>query len=195
MTPSDKRTETVKQILQAALTVFAEKGYAGATTEAIARRAGVNKAMLYYYVGSKEELFGAAILHLLVPARNTLAAALDQTPHPEEKLPLIQATFAALFRQHPQLPRLMLRTLTTELQRIPQEVLAAMAQVYSLTAAVVGQGVGQGVFRPVNPALAHLLVIGSLALACEAGEVLRRLAEAQVEPLPPLPPWTKWPYW
>ncbi|MCS7182592.1 MAG: hypothetical protein NZ869_05725 [Thermoanaerobaculum sp.] len=54
---------------------------------------------------------------------------------------------------------------------------------------------GQGVFRPVNPALAHLLVIGSLALACEAGEVLRRLAEAQVEPLPPLPPWTKWPYW
>ena len=45
------------RILEAATGEFAERGYDGARIEAIARRAGVNKALLYYYFPSKGELY------------------------------------------------------------------------------------------------------------------------------------------
>jgi len=48
---------TKRRILDAALAEFSEKGIAGARVDAIAERAGINKRMLYYYFGSKEELF------------------------------------------------------------------------------------------------------------------------------------------
>jgi AcrR family transcriptional regulator len=48
---------TKERILAAALHEFAAKGIAGARVDAIAKRAGVNKAMLYYYFESKEGLF------------------------------------------------------------------------------------------------------------------------------------------
>jgi AcrR family transcriptional regulator len=48
---------TKERILDAALHEFAAKGIAGARVDAIAKRAGVNKAMLYYYFESKEGLF------------------------------------------------------------------------------------------------------------------------------------------
>jgi TetR/AcrR family transcriptional regulator len=48
-------------ILQAAEGIFAEQGLDGARTDAIARRAGVNKALLYYYFKSKERLYLAVL--------------------------------------------------------------------------------------------------------------------------------------
>ena len=56
MPPRDPEA-TKERILAAALLEFSEKGIAGARVDAIAERAGVNKRMLYYYFGSKDELF------------------------------------------------------------------------------------------------------------------------------------------
>lgn len=46
-----------QKILDAALNVFYEAGFDGARVDVIARRAGVNQALIYYYFKSKEELF------------------------------------------------------------------------------------------------------------------------------------------
>jgi TetR/AcrR family transcriptional regulator len=48
-------------ILHAALAEFAREGLAGARVDAIAEAAGVNKALLYYYFGDKETLYGAIL--------------------------------------------------------------------------------------------------------------------------------------
>ena len=47
------------EIVEAALTVFAEKGFAAAKLDDIARRAGVSKGSLYLYFETKEEIFRA----------------------------------------------------------------------------------------------------------------------------------------
>jgi len=44
-------------ILNAALKEFAAKGYSEASTNVIAREAGISKALMFHYVGSKENLF------------------------------------------------------------------------------------------------------------------------------------------
>lgn len=53
--------QTREKIVAAAVQAFSEHGLAGARTEAIAKVAGVNKAMLYYYFNSKDELYAAAL--------------------------------------------------------------------------------------------------------------------------------------
>lgn len=50
-----------ERILAAATAEFAAKGFFGARTQAIADKAGVNKAMLHYYFRSKEKLYGEVI--------------------------------------------------------------------------------------------------------------------------------------
>src|SRR5215813_3447922 len=56
-TPGSKRLANEARILKAAEEVFATAGFAGARTAAIAQRAGVPKANLHYYFGTKEALY------------------------------------------------------------------------------------------------------------------------------------------
>lgn len=60
-----------KRILQAALQEFASKGYKRASTNTIAATAEIGKGMLFYYFGSKEELFDFLCEHTLEYARTT----------------------------------------------------------------------------------------------------------------------------
>lgn len=181
---------TEHQILQAALEVFAEKGFVATTMDEVAKRAGVNKAMLYYYVGDKETLLAQALLTVLVPLRDRVQQ-LPKLPLPiPQRLAQLQSTFAHTFAHRPHLPRLMLRLLVTELEYLPREVLAVMADVFAVTRALVAEGVRGGAFRDTNPALVHLLLVGSLGLAAAAPPLLARLAEvgvpAQATALPAL---------
>jgi AcrR family transcriptional regulator len=61
---------TSAAILAAAVREFTEKGYGGARVDAIARRAGVNKRMLYHYFGGKEALYLAVLEGAYVAIRS-----------------------------------------------------------------------------------------------------------------------------
>ncbi len=59
------RAANEERLLAAAEAVFAEVGFEGATTAAIARRAGLPKANLHYYFGTKEALYRAVLRDIL----------------------------------------------------------------------------------------------------------------------------------
>jgi TetR/AcrR family transcriptional regulator len=65
-------------ILQAALIEFAREGLAGARMDAIADAAGVNKALLYYYFGDKETLYGAILDRFFDPLVERILAVCDR---------------------------------------------------------------------------------------------------------------------
>ena len=69
---------TRKRILAAALQEFSAKGIDGARVDAIAERAGTNKRMLYYYFGSKDDLF-RAVLRRRLAERAPTARERDRT--------------------------------------------------------------------------------------------------------------------
>jgi len=56
-----KETDTDDRLLDAALSLFSEKGFDATTTRAIAEKAGVNEVTLFRHYGSKEKLFFAVI--------------------------------------------------------------------------------------------------------------------------------------
>lgn len=64
-----------KRILDAALAVFSEAGYSGASMDLIAVRAGVSKPTLYQYFGNKQSLFTA----MLVPQREFMLKAFAES--------------------------------------------------------------------------------------------------------------------
>jgi len=66
---------TQDRILAAALAEFSAEGFAGARVARIARRAGVNKRMLYHYFGNKEDLFRGIFDRKLVERAGWLTAA------------------------------------------------------------------------------------------------------------------------
>jgi len=59
------REDNERALLEAAEWVFAEQGFAGATTAAIAQRAGLPKANLHYYFPTKETLYRSVIERVL----------------------------------------------------------------------------------------------------------------------------------
>ena len=75
---------TRERILSAALREFAANGFAGARVDAIARRAAINKRMLYHYFGNKEHLF-REVLHRKITERQASAEGLSGDP--AESLP------------------------------------------------------------------------------------------------------------
>lgn len=72
--PQVLKDEVRARIEAAALQVFAERGYAGATMSAIAARAGVGTASTYRYHPGKRELFGALVTPALVERFESILA-------------------------------------------------------------------------------------------------------------------------
>ena len=83
-TASRDPERTSGRILAAALSEFAAHGFAGARVDAIARRAGINKRMLYHYFGDKEALF-RAVLRKKISERQAIAETLSGNP--EDNIP------------------------------------------------------------------------------------------------------------
>ena len=70
------------EICSAALEVFAEKGFAAARLEEIARRAGVSKGTLYLYFKDKEDLFRAVVRDTVAPNIEVIRASLAEAEIP-----------------------------------------------------------------------------------------------------------------
>jgi len=68
-----------ERILKAAFEEFAAEGFAGARVDSIARRAEINKRMLYHYFGDKQTLF-REVLRRKMAQRQTWAAATPDNP-------------------------------------------------------------------------------------------------------------------
>ena len=81
------REENERALLEAAELIFAEQGFAGATTAAIARRAGVPKANLHYYFPTKEGLYRSVIERVLT-AWLAAASSFDASDDPRGALSL-----------------------------------------------------------------------------------------------------------
>lgn len=80
--------ERRRQILAAALAVFGARGYEGATTDEVARAAGVSQPYVVRLFGSKENLFLAAIEDALTRMLAGFRAALaDDSPHDSDITP------------------------------------------------------------------------------------------------------------
>ncbi|OLT05778.1 transcriptional regulator [Pseudonocardia sp. CNS-004] len=82
------RAERERQILDAALAVFGERGYQGASMDQVAERVGVTKPVLYTHFGSKHGLLLACIARARADLLEVTSTAAASASTPEEMLRL-----------------------------------------------------------------------------------------------------------
>lgn len=155
------------EVLDAALAVFTEKGFAGARMEDIAARAGLSKGAVYLYFPSKQALFEALIRRAVTPV--TEGALTGLAEHAEDPLDalaaLLRAIAAALGRPGTlAVPKLVLREAPAlpELAALYRQ--AVMDRVMPVVIGLIRRGVAQGRIRPVDPELTLRTVVGPVIL-------------------------------
>ena len=146
--------QTRAAILTAAVREFAREGVAGARTDAIARSAGVNKALLYYYFKDKEGLYQAVLDEVFSGVRIAIHTALSHDLPPRERLKAYVGAHFDYIASNPLYPRIVhaefLRASrdSSHLQHIAEEY---FRPVFAAVAALLAEGMKSGDFRPVNP--------------------------------------------
>ncbi|MFL6721006.1 MAG: TetR/AcrR family transcriptional regulator [Sphingomonas sp.] len=94
--------ERPREICAAALDVFADKGFAAAKLDDIARRAGVSKGTLYLYFNDKQELFRAVVRAAVVPNIDVMTSAFASVDAPfAATVTMLLARFAENTRRLP----------------------------------------------------------------------------------------------
>src|SRR5580658_7563988 len=146
--------ESRAAILRAAVAEFAEHGIAGARTDAIARAAHVNKALLYYYFKDKDALYEAVLDQVFSGLRARVMPVLESKLPPRQKMLEYVGTYFDYIAANPRFPRVVqsewMRSGAgrARMQRVAKEY---FRPIFEKLAGVLREGIRAGEFRAVNP--------------------------------------------
>lgn len=151
-------------LLDAATHAFMESGYSGARVDEIARRAKANKAMIYYHFGSKKGLYRAVLLRLFSTTVEEIERLSAEERDPLERLRALYTLMARLFAEQPALPHIMMREVLSGGRHMDREAARALAAIINSVRSALQQGTASGAFRPLDPLLVHIGMLGPLVL-------------------------------
>lgn len=116
-----RKKERPEEITAAAFEEFSRQGYAATRVEAVAKRAGVSKGLLYLYFKTKEELFKAVVRGVVVRRIDALIADVETTELPSEEF--IRGPLLSFMKTIPGSPvAIVIRLLISEGHRHPDLV-------------------------------------------------------------------------
>jgi TetR/AcrR family transcriptional regulator, fatty acid metabolism regulator protein len=159
MSAADKR----RLILEAAIRVFAERGFNQARVSDIADEAGVAYGLMYHYFGSKDEVLDTLFLdrwNVLLEAIRDVDA---QDSDPRDKLYAITSFIVDSYRYDPDLMKVIIVEVTRAANTFGAKHLAKIREAYSLIADIVEAGQQSGRFRDhVTPQFAAMAFYGAI---------------------------------
>jgi AcrR family transcriptional regulator len=173
--PRRPHSATRQRILAAAREEFGAHGFDATTVDRIARRARVNKAMIYYHFANKRALYSCIIRDLFRPISESLRFAAAETAPPDQKLDrLIEAAVRSVDESTHFLP-IFLREIADGGAHLGPEELTLIGGVFATVSGLVVEGVEKKVFQPVHPALAHFSLIAPLVMFRASAPVRARI--------------------
>ena len=164
---------TARRIVATAEDIFAERGLAGARMDEIARAAKVNKALLYYYFRSKEELHRFVLETLLSQLSTKVGDAGADAPSPRKRLGMIVDHFFDFVLAHPNYPRLIQREIMSRGPNMGWIVAEYYRPLHGRLVRLIEQGIAAGEFRPVDARNAAVTVVSILVHYFAAAPVLQ----------------------
>ena len=153
-----------ERILDASSAVFAEEGFAGSRVDAIAQRAGVNKAMLYYHVGDKRALYVEVLKRNFGRIEMALEEGLSSDGSAAERLRSVITIVESAIAANPDHARIVLREFASGSSNLPAEILHRMLGLLTVVKDILAEGSRTGEFRPTDPVMTHLTLIGAILM-------------------------------
>jgi TetR/AcrR family transcriptional regulator len=160
--------DSKEKIIDAAIEVFAQKGKHGARMEEVAALAGVNKAMVYYYFSTKENLFKAAIVKIQTVQFNSVADKIEyimkHIKSPVEKLTeCIKAHFDTVSQNY-SFAKILMEALISNPDYIHEAMESILkerhSKIHKSLEEILHEGVKQKIFRNVDPVQTQISIMG-----------------------------------
>ena len=157
--PIDKR----RQILDAAIRVFARQGFHSTRVSDIADEAGVAYGLVYHYFKSKDEVLN----ELFTERWSLLLAAIDEADAsaetPRAKLQAVATFIVESYRHDPELMKVIIVEVTRAANSFGRTHLPEIRRAYDSIAKIVADGQGTGDFRrDIDPAFASMSFYGAI---------------------------------
>lgn len=149
--PPRRTREEIKDVIRhAAIEEFAQHGLRGATTQAIAARAGLSKAQLHYYIESKEALYAELLQHVVAEwSRDTFS---NPQGDPAEVLAVYVRRKLDFSFEHPALSKMFANELISG-GDVLRSVLSPGRNRTADVVHVLRQWIDEGRLRPLDPLL------------------------------------------
>jgi AcrR family transcriptional regulator len=187
--PNADGQRTRQAILDAALDLFAEKGYFGTSLRDVAGAVGVRESALYNYFASKESLFEALLAEQSADKSERLAAVLDN-PVDNPRAALEQLTESILERFVMPRQQQLFRILMSDGMRLAREgrinLLERMGSSRPRLEAFMRRLIDDGALRATDPELLVIQFVGPLvfwrqlhAIGARTGAIRQRHAFAR----------------
>jgi AcrR family transcriptional regulator len=161
-TRSEPAADAPTQLLDAASEIMRNGDIDDVSLSELARRSGLNSALVKYYFGNKAGLLRALIDREWSVRIRSVETLLAKELDPETKLRIHMDGVVDNFFRQPYTHRLLLRMIREsapeEGRRLARSYLEPMFAAYRH---LIGEGVAAGVFRPVDPQLFYFTVIGA----------------------------------
>jgi AcrR family transcriptional regulator len=156
----ERRERARRRLLDAALSVFSERGYSESGLEEVAQRAGASRTLVYHHFGSKEGLLMALHQELDEALLARVQAAVKPDQPPLENL--VQGATAFL-RASADLP--MARIILLDTPGVPglrEHVEEGQREWALLIEREIKRGIDEGSIAPVDPGMTARVLLGAL---------------------------------
>lgn len=153
--PSRIQKRNRKRILDAALDVFSQHGYHGATLDQIAEAAGLSKPNILYYFSGKEEIH-LTLLNKLMETWLDPLVAIDPDGDPLEEILAYVARKVEMARDMPRESRLFANEILQGAPRMSPHLQSDLKPLFAQKCAVIQQWVDCGKVAPIDPQ--HLII-------------------------------------
>jgi TetR/AcrR family transcriptional regulator len=165
------------RILAAALDVFSDQGFDGASTREIAERAGVTQPLLNYHFHGKEALWQAAVDGVFQALRDALSERAGGLRGVDDVTTarLLVREFVAFSARHPQLHRIITQECKVDGPRMDWLVERHIRPTYDATTALCARLVERGALPAIAPAHLYYIVTGAGPTMFVLGPECRRL--------------------
>jgi AcrR family transcriptional regulator len=174
--PNKKQNTTKQRIFDASIKTFAQKGFAGARMDEIARMAQVNKATIYYHIGDKRTLYEGILKEIFSGVADHLTQNDNAECSAEERLRQFIRTLAHLIDQNTDLAAIMLREQASGAKDFPEVVARDLVHIIGLITEILDEGVKSGVFKQTTPVIVHLMAIGTMVFMKMSSPIRSKLA-------------------
>lgn len=173
-----------REICAAALEVFAEKGFAAARLEEIAKRAGVSKGTLYLYFKDKEDLFRAVVRDNVSPNIDQVREAMLAVDIPFAQIvPMFLAKLSSVASTMPL--GAVVKMVIGESGNFPELARVWHDQVVSkalgVLVALIEKAQASGEVRPGDPRLHAFSLMGPMLMGLLYREVLQPAGGAPID--------------
>ncbi len=179
------RTDSQQRItiLHAAMHVFAHQGLEGSSIREVAKKAGVNSALIYYYFEDKHTLFRESIRASL----EGILSELEQRRRPfhdaGDRLGYLVNAVFTYYQTHPERMRLMEVAISLHAELFANIIGTIFQKRAAIPLQILEEGIAMGQIRPMNPIQIWWSILGMCVFSLHMIDVFSHM-QSDILPIP-----------